>query len=350
MSPWGLVAVESGTPVWANAHALELAGAEDLRQLVQRWWSIAGAWQAPGVRPVAGVADRTIADRVLTLRYEIHALPGASDAQLVLLHDRMQPGEHGAAMILAGEARLAPLYAGQAAHDVRGGANEVRMALAAHDAVLRMSSGKPGTEILALLADRIASAIAGCGRATAAAATWSEEIGGTGGAPASGRVELRSVANRLGQVLLLPSTMRMVSCDIDAGPVDRFVTGHARRVRNGLTCLALYLVERAAEESRFSLRLEDAAGGHAVVMKVDALEAGDDPIDPDLPMLGIDDRAHVPFYAGRLLLEAEGARLVHDAADGGTGLRVELPVATGAARRKEQPVAERHVGAPERDA
>ena len=62
-------------------------------------------------------------------------------------------------------------------------------------------------------------------------------------------------------------------------------------------------------------------------MSVDALEDPGDPLDPDRAMLWIEDRALVPFYAGRLLLEAQGATLSRYEATDSVGFRITIPAA-----------------------
>ena len=327
LNPWGLVAVDAGKPIWANAQACALAGCADFDDLARRWCEFASWYRvAPRIAGSSGgIVDVTVSGRDMALRYEIHASPDTPGMQLVVLKDRHEISEHDAAIVLAGEARLTTLYASQTAHDVRGGASEARMALAAVDAVLKSSPGDAGADTQKMLASRIASAISGCERATTAVGAWSTDLGGA--AVPDAEVDLREIARRLSSILLLPSMTRLITCEIEAGDVARMANGSERGLRNGLACLGLHLLERAAEGARFTFRFESAPGSHAIVLSVDALEDPGDPLDPDRTMLWIEDRALVPFYAGRLLLEAQGAKLSRHSAADGAGFCVTIPAA-----------------------
>jgi len=327
LCPWGLVVLGAGQPRWANARAWTMAGCTNFDEFARSWRKFASTWsdQAPSGVPTLGVVDRAPFDRDVSFRYEIHPVPDSPDTQLVVLKDRFELSDHDAAIVLAGERRLATLYASQAAHDVRGGASEARMALAAVDAVLKASAAHLGDGAQRMLADRMASAVSGCARSAAAVDALSADL-------SSMRVpdvdfDLREIAERLPKILLLPSMNKMISCNIDPGEVARMATGSGRALQNGITCLALHLLEHAVEESRFTLRFEGVPGSHAVVLAVDALENSDEPLDPDRAMFWIDDRALVPFYAGRLLLEAQGATLSRYEGTDGVGFRIAVPAA-----------------------
>ena len=328
LSPWGLIALDAGRPVWANAHACALAGCADLPELTRRWRNFARGWadrDAASTEPLGGTVDGESPGHALALRYEIHPIPEAPGTHLVVLKDRFELSDHDAAIVLAGERRLATLYASQAAHDVRGGASESRMALAAVDAVLRLSAAGLGNDVQQMLADRMASAVAGCARSTSAVDAWSADL--YGAAVPDGDVDLREIARRMPKILLLPSMAKLIGCDIDPGEVERMARGSERAMRNGLACLGLYLLERALDDSRFTIRFESAPASHVIVLAVDALEDPGDPVDPDRAMLWIEDRALVPFYAGRLLLEAQGATLSRYEEAGGVGFRIVIPAA-----------------------
>ena len=148
-----------------------------------------------------------------------------------------------------------------------------------------------------------------------------------GTAVPDGDVDLREIALRMSKILLLPSVTKLISCDIEPGEVERIATGSERALRNGLACLGLHLLECALEDSQFTLRFESAPGAHTIVLSVNALEDPGDPLDPDRAMLWIEDRALVPFYAGRLLLEAQGATLSRYEATDGIGFRITIPAA-----------------------
>jgi hypothetical protein len=329
LSPWGLIALDAGQPVWANAHACALAGCADLPELMRCWRTFARGWADCDIsnraEPLGGTVDKTSVGRPIGFRYEIHPIPEAPGTQLVVLKDRFEFSDQDAAIVLAGERRLATLYASQAAHDVRGGASESRMALAALDAMLKVSTAGLREDVQQMLANRMASAVAGCARSTTAVDAWSADLYGP--AVPDGDVDLREIARRMSKVLLLPSMIKLISCDIDPGEVPRMVTGSERALRNGVACLGLHLLERALEDARFTLRFESAPGSHVIVLAVDAFEDPGDPLDPDRAMLWIEDRALVPFYAGRLLLEAEGATLSRYEAADGVGLRITIPAA-----------------------
>jgi hypothetical protein len=293
-----------------------------LAQVCQR---VGGSGCAARRRAGGGIVDKTSLGRALAFRYEIHPIPDAPGSHLVVLKDRHEFSDHDAAIVLAGERRLATLYASQVAHDVRGGASESRMALAAVDAVLKVSAAPLADDVRQKLADRMASAVAGCARSTTAVDAWSADLYGT--ALPDGDVDLREIARRLSRILLLPSMVKLISCDIEPGEIARMATGSERALRNGLACLGLHLLERALEDSRFTLRFESAGSAHAILMSVDALEDPGDPLDPDRAMLWIEDRALVPFYAGRLLLEAQGATLSRYEATDSVGFRITIPAA-----------------------
>ncbi len=328
LSPWGLVALDAGRPVWANAHACALAGCADLPELTRCWRKFARGWadrDAASAEPLGGTVTGESSGHALALRYEIHPIPEAPGTQLVVLKDRFELTDHDAAIVLAGERRLATLYASQAAHDVRGGASESRMALAAVDAVLKLSTAGLGDDVHQMLADRMASAVAGCARSTDAVDAWSADL--YGAAVPVGDVDLREIARRMSKILLLPSMTKLISCEIDPGEVERMARGSERALRNGIACLGLHLLERALEDCQFTLRFESVPGSHAIVLTVDALEDPGDPLDPDRAMLWIEDRALVPFYAGRLLLEAQRATLSRYEASDGVGFRITIPAA-----------------------
>src|SRR4030095_3304679 len=104
LSPWGLIALDAGRPVWANAHACALAGCADLPELTRWWRNFARGWAdraaphgpaphdparwcgtfggggraraAPSAtEPQGGAVDKTSAGRTLAFRYEIHPIP-----------------------------------------------------------------------------------------------------------------------------------------------------------------------------------------------------------------------------------------------------------------------------------
>jgi hypothetical protein len=329
LSPWGLIALEAGSPVWANTHACALAGCADLPELARCWRKFARGWADPdglrGAEPAGGIVDKTSLAGSQAFRYEIHPIPEAPGSQLVVLKGRHEFSDHDATIVLAGERRLATLYASQVAHDVRGGASESRMALAAVDALLKVSAAGLAHDVQQMLADRMASAVAGCLRSTAAVDAWSADLHGT--AVPDGNVDLREIARRLSKILLLPFAAKLISCDIEPGEAARMATGSERALRNGLACLGLHLLERALEDTQFTLRFESAGSAHAILMSVDALEDPGDPLDPDRAMLWIEDRALVPFYAGRLLLEAQGATLSPHEVNGSVGFRITIPAA-----------------------
>jgi len=329
LSPWGLVTLDAGRPVWANARACALAGCANLDELARCWGEFASGWgdrnTLRGTEPLGGTVDGAPRGRDISFRYEIHPVPETADTQLVVLKNRFEFSDHDAAIVLAGERRLATLYASQAAHDVRGGASEARMAIAAVDAVLKASAANLGDGAQRMLADRMASALSGCARSAAAVDALSADLSATN-VPDVG-FDLREIAERLPTILLLPSMNKMISCNIDPGEVVRMTTGSGRALQNGIACLALHLLEHAVEESRFTLRFEGVPGWHAVVLAVDALENSDEALDPDRAMLWIDDRALVPFYAGRLLLEAQGATLSRYEGTDGVGFRIAVPAA-----------------------
>jgi hypothetical protein len=335
LSPWGLIVLDAGQPRWANARACTMACCANLDELARRWRKFASGWSdldAPSsARTLGGVVDPASFGRNVSLRYEIHPVPDSPDTQLVVLKDRCEFSDHDAAIVLAGERRLATLYATRAAHDVRGGASEVRMALAAMDAVLKASAPNLADEARRMVADRMASAVSGCARSAAAVDALSADLSAASVPDVD--VDLREIARRLPTMLLPPSLIKMISCHIDAGEVARIARGSERALRNGVACLALYLLERAVEDSTFTVRLESTQDSHAMLLVADALEDPGDPLDPDRPMLWIDDHALVPFYAGRLLLEAQGATLSRYEGTDGVGFCIAVP----AARARKSP-------------
>jgi hypothetical protein len=312
-----------------------MARCANFDELARSWRQFASGWSdqdAPNdARALGGVVDPASFGHDVSLRYEIHSVPDSPDMQLVVLKDRIEFSDHDAAIVLAGERRLATLYASRAAHDVRGGTSEVRMALAAMDAVLKASAVNLGDDARRMVADRMASAVSGCARSAAAADALSEDLSVTSVPDVD--VDLREIARRLPTMLLPLSMTKMINCHIDPGEVTRIAAGSERALRNGVACLALYLLERAVEDSTFTVRLESTQDSHAMVLVADALEDPRDPLDPDRPMLWIDDHALVPFYAGRLLLEAQGATLSRYAGTDGVGFRIAVP----AARARKRP-------------
>src|SRR5438045_2726282 len=120
LSPWGVIVLNAGKPVWANARACALAGCANFDEFARLWRKFASGWAdreaRPAAAPMGGTVDVTSFGRDVSFRYEIHPIPDAPGMQLAVVKNRFEFTDHDAAIVLAGERRLATLYASQAAH------------------------------------------------------------------------------------------------------------------------------------------------------------------------------------------------------------------------------------------